>query len=132
MSSTFYCVHELRKQDFCTTYLWALMVCPLQMISHHFAFSILHELKIKQNQGLVFPVPLLSFYIPYGCDPSTFLTGRPSLLLPSPQFLFAFPLSSSIQLSWHLHREFLVNKQFYITMDCFSQLSVTGADTDIS
>lgn len=118
----FFCVHELEKQAFCNAYLWALTVCSLQLISHYFAFSIHHQLQIKPIEGLVFPAPSL-------CDPSTFLMGRPSLLLPSPHFLFAFPLSSSIQLSWHpavLHRLFLVNKQFYITMDCFPQLSVTG------
>lgn len=94
------------------------------MIRSCFAFNILHRLQITLNQGLVFPIPPMCL-----CDPITFFLGRPSLLLLSLHFLFVFPLGITIQLSRHpaiLHREFLINKWVYITIGCFSQLSVTG------
>lgn len=120
----FFCAHKLKNQTFCTTYLWSAL-CNWEVIILPLA-SFINANQTKSRFWL--PIPSL-------CDPSTFLMGRPSQLQPSPHFLFACSLSSSIQLSWHPavpHREFLVNKLFYITIDCFSQLSVTGADTDIS
>lgn len=63
----FLCVHKLKNQTFCTTYLWALMVCSLQLRSHYFAFSILHQCKSNQIKVLTSnSIPMWSFYIPYG------------------------------------------------------------------